>query len=197
MTYRAQLTFAGSKDKRKQVEGWVKSYSAELHAFALLRLNNHQDAEDILQLTFLKAFRSFDSYKKDSDPRAWLYKIMLNNIIDLARRKARAPVQIDLDDPQLLETMLADTSKTPESLILEKEKQSRLAGALAAIPEQFATPLIMKEIGNFTYQEIASMLVIPIGTVMSRLSRARKALSDFINDEEKTFAPRRNHEGES
>ena len=69
--------------------------------------------------------------------------------------------------------------------------------ALAAIPEQFATPLIMKEIGNFTYQEIASMLVIPIGTVMSRLSRARKALSDFINDQEKTFAPRRNHEGES
>ena len=122
---------------------------------------------------------------------------MLNNIIDLTRRKARAPVQIDLDDPQLLETMLADTSKTPESLILEKEKQSRLAGALAAIPEQFATPLIMKEIGNFTYQEIASMLVIPIGTVMSRLSRARKALSDFINDQEKTFAPRRNHEGES
>lgn len=55
----------------------------------------------------------------------------------------------------------------------------------------------MKEIGNFTYQEIASMLVIPIGTVMSRLSRARKALSDFINDQEKTFAPRRNHEGES
>lgn len=191
------MTFAGSKDKRKAVEGWVKNYSAELHAFALMRLNNHQDAEDLLQLTFLKAFRSFDTYKTDSDPRAWLYKIMLNNIIDLTRRKAKAPVQIDLDDPQLLENMLIDSTNTPESLLLEKEKQSRLARAIASIPEQFATPLIMKEISNFTYQEIANMLVIPIGTVMSRLSRARKALSEFVYDEERTFTPRKNHEGES
>jgi RNA polymerase sigma-70 factor (ECF subfamily) len=132
----------------------------------------------MVQTTFLKAFRAFDSFREGSDERSWLYSILLNSIRDFSRKAARSPEVIELDN--LDESYLSDNSDNPENNLLLVEREERLAKGISSLPEHFAQPLILSDIQEMSYKEIARVLQIPIGTVMSRLSRARASLMKLV-----------------
>lgn len=172
--------FSKESSKRDQIERWVRTYSNELFKFAILRVSNREEAEDLVQVTFLKAYSSFDSFAADSNEKAWLYSILHNSIKDHMAKSARRPIIVDLPDLNDLE-ILADAGENPEYLLSLKMDLQELEKALTALPEVFAAPLLMHEIGNMKYEEISKTLAIPIGTVMSRLHRARKALLEMMS----------------
>lgn len=179
------LSIGNSKkfnSKENILEEWVRLYSTELYNYAVIRLRHRQDAEDIVQTTFLKAFRSFDSFQRGTDERSWLYSILLNSIRDFARKASRTPEQLALDDAENLESYLSDNN-TPEQNLLRKEYQERLASGIAALPDHYSQPLILCDIQDLSYKHIAQVLQIPIGTVMSRLARARKSLMELMRED--------------
>lgn len=140
---------------------------------AYARLSNAEDTEDVLQETYLKAFRAFDSFKEGSNAKSWLIQILLNTIRDHIRKENRNLTAVLLDENA---QVLNQHSPSPEQLLCKNEFDSPLLEALQSLPEAFLTPLLLREIQSFSYQEIASTLDIPIGTVMSRLSRGRDLL---------------------
>ena len=164
---------------------WVKQYSRELYQFAFLRVNKREDAEDLVQVTFIKAYRAYAGFRSGSNPRAWLYTILANSIKDHLRRSGMS--EISLEDESDLLSQLPDPANSPETALIEKDEQERrsqaLARGIANLPEQFAAPLLLREVNDLSYKEIADLLSIPIGTVMSRLSRARNALFEIMNKE--------------
>ncbi|MBX9939260.1 MAG: sigma-70 family RNA polymerase sigma factor [Candidatus Obscuribacterales bacterium] len=177
---------------------WVKQYSRELYQFAFLRVNKREDAEDLVQVTFIKAYRSYASFRTDSNPRAWLYAILANSIKDHLRKSGMS--EISLEDESDLLSQLPDPANTPETALIEKDEQERqsqaLARGIANLPEQFAAPLLLREVNDLSYKEIADLLSIPIGTVMSRLSRARNALFEIVNKESSAPPTRQKAGGE-
>lgn len=170
--------FAGRKSQN-EVEKWVVSYGSELYRFAYLRVANREEAEDLVQQTFMKAFSSYNNFSEGSNSRAWLYVILSNLIKDHATKLSRRPQIIALGEKDDL-IDLVDTRGTPESILIQKMDLEELEKALSALPEAFATPLLMQEIGGMKYEEIAKSLSIPMGTVMSRMHRARKALFEML-----------------
>ena len=159
-----------------------------LRAMVLLRvaltLTRHQaDAEDLVQDALLSAFRSFDQFEKGTQFRAWLFKILTNTFINKYRAKQRRPDETDLDDVEDLylyrrigglESALA--SRSAEDQLMELFTDDEVKSALEALPENFRLPVLLADVEGFAYKEIADMLEIPIGTVMSRLHRGRKAM---------------------
>jgi len=155
------------------------------HVGALLRTalrltRNRQDAEDLVQDTMVKAWRFFDRYEPGTNCKAWLFKILTNTRINQYERQARRPVEADLE---AVEATLA----APESVRLDAPTRGELTAfadllddevkaALDAVPEPFRVVLVLAAVEGFAYKEIASVLDGPIGTVMSRLFRARKLL---------------------
>lgn len=170
--------FAGTKSQN-EVEKWVVSYSSDLYRFAYLRVGNREEAEDLVQQTFMKAYSSYNNFSAGSNARAWLYVILSNLIKDHATKLSRRPQTVALSERDDLSD-LVDTKGTPESILIQKMDLEALEKALLALPEAFATPLLMQEIGGMKYEEIAKSLSIPMGTVMSRMHRARKALFEML-----------------
>jgi RNA polymerase sigma-70 factor (ECF subfamily) len=153
-------------------------------AFGFTR--NTADAEDLVQETFLRAFRSFDRFDRGSNLKGWLYTIMRNAYINSYRKKQREPetVQgIDVDDWYLY-TKLADGGRTPsaETTVLEDLPDEDVRRALMSLPEASRTVVLLADVEGFSYAEIAEILSIPVGTVMSRLHRSRKALEKRLWD---------------
>lgn len=177
------MTFGAKKSQQREVVEWVNLYSTELYNYCVVRLHNRQDAEDLVQVTFLKAYKSVETLKPGSNIKAWLFTILLNNIRDHLRKLGRQPETTELASEQELENTLVDLSNNPEEALIKKDTMTRLASGIAALPDHFASPLILREVREMSYQEIASMLSIPVGTVMSRLSRARKMLVNYMNQD--------------
>lgn len=165
--------------RRKTLEKWVQTYSREFFHFALFRLRKHEDAEDAVQITFTKAFRSYNSFKIGSSEKAWLYAILTNTIKDQIKVATSRPQGASLDELDL-ENVLADSHDAPDEALAKKMEYERLASGIASLPDHFAAPLLMREVSDMSYKEIAEQLVVPIGTVMSRLYRARKVLYDLM-----------------
>ncbi len=170
------MLFFENNRAKKTVESWVKMYSTEFYRYAFLRTRNNEEAEEVVQLTFIKAFRSFHTFNKIQNEKAWLYAILSNNLKDRFRQKS----EIESINENL-ESLNLETSESPESLIEKKMELEQLAMGIANLPDHFAQPLLMREIGGMTYKEISEYLDIPIGTVMSRLSRARSALFELLS----------------
>ncbi len=169
--------------KRAQIdmlESWVRQYATEFYRFSLLRLKNREDAEDVVQMTFLKAQGALSSFNPGSNARAWLYTILLNSIRDQVKRKGNVVKFVPIADDSVVET-IADTGESPEEFTIKRSELEMVTTSLAKLPEHFVQPLILKDVNDLSYAEIAKLLAIPIGTVMSRLSRARKALSDALH----------------
>lgn len=148
----------------------------KLYRIARVRLGNDQDAEDVVQDTYVKAFLSRDTLKDPAAVDAWLIRILINTIKDNVRRKAREPVNVPIDDLSDQDVRVLQTDTNPEHELASRELSPALSEALKAVPEIFLTPLVLREIHRASYQEIAVILSVPIGTVMSRLSRARNLL---------------------
>jgi len=150
---------------------------------------NPADAEDLVQETYLKAYRAFGTFQAGTNLKAWLYKILTNTFINSYRSRKRRPEQTELDDVEDLYLYrrlggleAAAAGRSAEEEVLEHFTESDVKRAIEALPEQFRMAVLLADVEGFSYKEIAEILDVPIGTVMSRLHRGRKALQKALFD---------------
>jgi RNA polymerase sigma-70 factor, ECF subfamily len=156
-------------------------YAPQLYSAALRMTRNPADAEDVLQETFLKAYRGYDSFEEGTNLKAWLYRILTNTYINKYRKAQRRPNEVELGELQDLYLYKRIGEQSGASVSAENEAldmfvDDDIIEALESLPENFRLPVIYADVEGFSYKEIADILDIPIGTVMSRLHRGRKAL---------------------
>ncbi|MBA4049880.1 MAG: RNA polymerase subunit sigma-24 [Cyanobacteria bacterium PR.023] len=154
-----------------ELESALYSHAQRLYRLAYARLGHAQDAEDIVQETYLKAFRALSSFKEGTNAEAWLVQILLNTIRDHFRHVKRTAPTVPLDENE--EASKNRATKSPEQKFVESEFDEAVLSAMKATPEWLLTPLLLREIHDMSYKELAETLDVPIGTIMSRLSRAR------------------------
>ena len=171
-------------DERKRAfEQEALPHMDSVYHFAYNLTGNGEDARDLLQETYLKAFRFFDSFQRGTNCKAWLFQISKNSFINRYRKQSREPDKVRYDDIEdfyeTLRPVFADANNLEEALfntLLDDE----VTVALQSLPEAFRSVLILSDIESMTYEEIAEILDCPIGTVRSRLHRARKILRDQL-----------------
>ena len=156
-------------------------YAPQLYSAALRMTRNPADAEDIVQETFLKAYRAYDTFEEGTNLKAWLYRILTNTYINKYRKQQRRPSEVELGELQdlYLYKRIGEQSgatQSAEADMLDAFVDQDIIEALDSLPENFRMPVLYADVEGFSYKEIADMLDIPIGTVMSRLHRGRKAL---------------------
>ena len=159
----------------------------QLYSAAMRMTRNTADAEDLVQETYLKGYRSFATFEEGTNLRAWLYRILTNTYINSYRAKQRRPEETDLDSIEDfylyrriggLEEALA--SRSAEDELMDLFTDDEVKQALEDLPENFRLPVLLADVEGFSYKEIAEMLDIPMGTVMSRLHRGRKAMQKAL-----------------
>jgi RNA polymerase sigma-70 factor, ECF subfamily len=150
-----------------------------LYSTALRLTRQKQDAEDLVQETYLRAFRSARQFKPGTNLRAWLFTILHNTFLNQRRDQGRSPVEVNSDEVDRAENR-ADGAATPEDVLLRDTLDTHLQAALDALPDVFREAVWLRDVEQFTYDEIAKIVGIPVGTVMSRISRGRQLLHDGI-----------------
>jgi RNA polymerase sigma-70 factor, ECF subfamily len=159
---------------------------SELYGAALRLTRNPTDAEDLLQEAFLRAYRGFASFKEGTNLRAWLYRILTNAFINVYRKRQREPQTIsdsEVEEWYLYEKLGADGAEgAAEAQVLDSRPDEDVQEALASLPDQFRLAVLLADVEGFSYKEIAEILEVPIGTVMSRLHRGRRALERRLWD---------------
>lgn len=170
---------SSTKGLHKEFEQEAIPHMDILYNYALRMTGNADDARDLLQETFLKAYRFWDKYEKGTNVRAWLFRIMKNTYINLYRKAVKEPDTVDYNDIQNFYNIIRENSADANDL------QEKLFGhlldddvtkALESLPEEFRTVVILCDIEGLTYEEIAEFVECPVGTVRSRLHRGRKLL---------------------
>tara|TARA_R100001143_G_scaffold63588_2_gene72823 strand:- start:80535 stop:81110 length:576 start_codon:yes stop_codon:yes gene_type:complete len=150
-----------------------------LYNFGLRLTADPNDAEDLVQDTIVKAFRFFSSYEKGTNAKAWLFRILKNSYINNYRRKSKKPQEVDYDEvASFYESIRAERTNSSdlEDKMFRELIDDDLSNALDSIPEDFRTVVLLCDVEDFTYEEIANMLDVPIGTIRSRLHRGRNLL---------------------
>jgi RNA polymerase sigma-70 factor, ECF subfamily len=166
-----------------------------LYNFALRLTNDPDEADDLLQETYLKAYRFFDKFEKGTNCKAWLFRIMKNSFINIYRRVSKEPDKVDYNEvEEFYDTIRAETttSSDMEEQLFSNLLDDDVSRALERLPEEFRTVVILCDIEEFTYEEIAEFVDCPIGTVRSRLHRGRKMLRTELLD----YAKRRGYYSE-
>jgi RNA polymerase sigma-70 factor (ECF subfamily) len=168
---------------RARFEELAMEHMASLYTAALRMTRNPADAEDLVQETYLKAYRAFDSFQEGTNLKAWLYRILTNTFINSYRAKKRRPDETDIDDVENLFLYRrlgglegASAGRSAEDEVLDHFTEAEVKEAIESLPEQFRLAVLLGDVEGFSYKEIAEILEIPIGTVMSRLHRGRRAL---------------------
>ena len=151
-----------------------------LYGTALRLTRNPADAEDLVQDTYVKAFRASGQFQPGTNLRAWLFTILHNTFLNQRRRAVREPVAVEADEIERAAAALPSEPETPERLLLRSTLDADLQAALDSLPEAFRQAVWLRDVEEFAYAEIASMLDVPIGTVMSRISRGRKLLYEKL-----------------
>lgn len=149
----------------------------QLYNFARWLTRDQSEAEDLVQETYTKALRGFASFQTGTNFRAWMYRILRNTFLT-SRTGLQATATIPLDEED--DAAMPVASGTPETVLLERSQQQLLETALEELPPPFREIILLSEVEEMQYHEIAETLSIPIGTVMSRLSRARRALREIL-----------------
>ena len=164
-------------------------YMPSLYTAALRMTRNPADAEDLVQETYLKAYRAFNSFTEGTNLKAWLYRILTNTYINAYRAKKRRPEESDIDDLEnfYLYRRLgglegATAGRSAEDEVLDHFTETEVKEAIEALPEQFRMAVLLGDVEGISYKEIAEILDVPIGTVMSRLHRGRRALQKRLYD---------------
>jgi len=164
-------------------------YMGSLYSAAMRMTRNAADAEDLVQETYLKAYRAFGSFQEGTNLKSWLYKILTNTFINSYRSRRRRPVESDLDDVEDLYLYRrlgglegAIAGRSAEDVVLDQFSEAEVKAAVESLPEAFRMVVLLADVEGFSYKEIAEILDIPIGTVMSRLHRGRRALQKALHD---------------
>src|ERR1700728_2926105 len=149
-----------------------------LYNVARWPVHDSNDAEDLVQETYLKAVRNFASFQSGTNFRAWIFRILRNNFLSSCsklERRMTLPMDSEEDGPEL-----AVDTETPETILMNRLNSQRVQRAIDDLPVHYRETLLLCEVEEMSYQEIAEILTIPIGTVMSRLARARKAVRESL-----------------
>ena len=162
-------------------------HAPQLFSTAMRMTRNRSDAEDLVQETFIKAWRSFATYQQGTNLRAWLFRIMTNTYINKYNAQQRKPAETELDDVEELflykrlgSVDQSQLSQSAEDQMLSLFTDDEVKKALEELPDQFRIPVLMSDVEGFSYKEIAEILEIPLGTVMSRLHRGRKSMQKML-----------------
>ena len=160
-----------------------------LYTAALRLTRNPADAEDLVQETFLKAYRSFGSFEEGTNLKAWLYRILTNTFINSYRAAKRRPEKADVEDiedlylyKRLNELPAPGVGRSAEEELLESITDDEVKNAIESLPEAFRIAVLLADVEGFSYKEIAEITDVPIGTVMSRIHRGRRALQKALMD---------------
>jgi len=170
-----EKTAAAAKTKR-EFERLALPLIESLFNFACWLTRNPEEAEDLVQETYMKAWNGFETFRGDSMFRTWIFRILRNTFLS-SRKDARA-TRVESLDEERHEAFLPRTDETPESILVEQASLSAIRKAVEQIPLPMREIIILREVEEMSYQEISAILEIPIGTVMSRLARARWTLRE-------------------
>jgi RNA polymerase sigma-70 factor (ECF subfamily) len=159
-----------------------------LYGTALRLTRSAPDAEDLVQDTYLKAFRAAHQFEPGTNLKAWLFTILHNTFRNIRRHDGRSPVDVDSD---AVERAVSDgpADQSPEELLTRATLDADLQAALDALPDAFRQAVWLRDVEELTYAEMAKVLDVPMGTVMSRISRGRRALSEGLQARRATTAP--------
>jgi RNA polymerase sigma-70 factor (ECF subfamily) len=163
---------------RARFEEEVLGLADQVYRVARRLVSSREEADDLVQETYARAFRAWRSYTPGTNLRAWLMRILTNLNIDRGRREQRAPATTPLEEGDyfLYNRLEADVGGDGEEQVVERLSQDGIVHALSAVPHDFRDVIVLVDIGDFSYQDAAQILDIPIGTVMSRLHRGRRIL---------------------
>lgn len=178
------LVLESAADRTNRFERDALVFTDQLYAAALRYTKNPEDARDLVQDTYLKAFTSFHQFEEGTNLRAWLYRVLTTTFINTYRKGQRQPkiAQAELEDWQLAQSQshTSDLGKSAEVEALENLPDSDIKRALQEIPEDFRMVVYLADVEGFSYKEIAEIVGAPAGTVMSRLHRGRKQLREKL-----------------
>lgn len=180
------------KAQKGDIAAFEKLVSANegfVYNLALRTLGNEQDAQDAAQEVFIKVWTSLSSFRGESKLSVWLYRVTSNVCTDILRRRRNDTLSliIENDDGDENQFDIPDTAPSPQEALEKKERQSALAAALETLPEDYRRALLLRESGGMSYAEIASMLHTDLGTVKSRIFRARKKLCEILSQDGNFF----------
>lgn len=178
-----QLVDQSLRGDREAFRLLVERYQGKLFRFVSTVVRSREDAEDIVQESFVKAYLSLKSFRKESSFYTWIYRIAYNMAIDFKRKMARRGNSVELSEIE--KSLPGDANATPIEQIARKEQGEKMQTALAELTEEHKTVVVLREVDGLSYDEIAQVLGISKGTVMSRLHYARKKLQSLL----KEFAP--------
>lgn len=171
------------QEKDHQFEVEFMPYVDALYNFAYRLTFNEDDANDLVQETYMKAYRFFDSYERGTNAKAWLFRILKNSFINDFRKKSKEPAKVDYQEVESYYNS-EDVDKSITTDLRAETVQDMIgdevAGALNALAVDFRTIIVLSDLEGFTYEELAKILDIPIGTVRSRLHRARNLLKEQL-----------------
>jgi RNA polymerase sigma-70 factor (ECF subfamily) len=170
---------------RDRFERDVLPLLPSLYGAALRMTRNPADAEDLVQDTYLRAFRGFAGFQEGTNLKAWLYRILTNSFINTYRKRQRQPQTVDgpddIEEWYLFDRLGArNVEASAEEEVLDSLPDDDVKRALESLPENFRLPVLLADVEGFSYKEIADIMDTPIGTVMSRLHRGRKALEKAL-----------------
>ncbi|MFQ5669298.1 MAG: sigma-70 family RNA polymerase sigma factor [Acidobacteriota bacterium] len=175
------------REKKAEFEHVAIPHADALYNFALKMARNQKDAEDLVQDTFLRAFRFFHHFEPGTNCRAWLFRILKNIYINNYRRGQRTPDQVEWSQVEEFYNSVASEDlvkrhKTPEQEYLDSTVDRHIEEAIAALPDEYRAVVVLNFAEELSYKEISQILEIPMGTVMSRLHRGRKILQRKLRD---------------
>jgi RNA polymerase sigma-70 factor (ECF subfamily) len=170
---------------RERFERDVLPLLPSLYGAAIRLTRNPADAEDLVQETYLRAYRGFGGFAEGTNLKAWLYRILTNNYINTYRKKQREPKIVegpdDVDEWYLYDRLGGrNVEDSAEEAVLDRIPDQAVKDAVESLPERFRLPVLLADVEGFSYKEIAEIMDTPIGTVMSRLHRGRKALEKAL-----------------
>ena len=180
------LVLESAADRTTRFERDALIFTDQLYSAALRYTKNPEDARDLVQDTYLKAFTSFHQFEEGTNLRAWLYRVLTTTFINSYRKKQRQPLisNNEIEDWQVAKAQshTSDQGKSAEVEALEALPDSDIKRALQELPEDFRMVVYFADVEGFAYKEIAEILGVPAGTVMSRLHRGRKQLREKLTD---------------